>query len=279
MGVTTATVKEFAKLLYAMARSDRDNLLCCMGFTGEGKTCFTYQLCKEYGKISKLGWDVNNITWGRKEFITWVNGEDPIKGNFKGQKPEYSAILFDELISAFNSKTWFSEDQKRAVSLLNMCRDRHLLIAGNVPSMWNLEAGFTTRVRYLVHIPIRGVAWVFQQESNPFNTDPWNKAQNTKKYRMGKNRPYKLPNFLFEINYPDWEDKEKEAYYQIRNKKRLVAQEDIKKDTPEKYTKIKLERDNLIKAMHLVYNISQKDIAKNTGIKKSQISRICLGIQ
>jgi hypothetical protein len=160
-----------------------------------------------------------------------------------------------------------------------MCRDRHLLICGNVPSIWNLEAGFTIRVRYLVHVPARGVAWVFQQENNPFNTDPWNKSYNTKKFRLGKNLPYKLPNFLFEINYNDWQPEDREQYYLIRNKKRIQAEEDIKKDTPEKYTKIKAERDNLIKAMNLVYNIPQKEIAKNTGIKKSQINRICLGIQ
>lgn len=279
MAVTTATVREFAKLLYDMALSNRDNLLCISGFTGEGKSCFAYQLCKEYGKISGLGWDINNITWGRKEFMSWVDGEDPAKKNFKGRKKMYSAILFDELISAFNSKTWFVEEQKRAVSMLNTCRDRRLLIAGNVPRMWDLENGFTSRVRYMVYIPIRATAWVFQQENNPFNKDPWNQSYNTKKFRHGKMTPFKLPNFLFEIKYPDWDKEEEDAYTIIRNDKRIMAQQDIKKDAPERYTKIKKQRDNTIKAMHLVYNIPQKEITKHTGIKKSQVNRICLGIQ
>lgn len=278
MARTTATLKEFAKLLIDMAQSDRDNIVAVAGFTGEGKSCFSSKLCMVYGDVSNMGWSFNNCTWNRKEFIKWVNGEQLKDGTLEGQKKEYSAILLDELFSMFYSRNWHKDSQKEAVALLNMCRDRHLLITGNVPNFWNLDRGFITRVRYYVYIPLRGVAWVFQQETNPFSNDPWNVNDNRKRFRLGKGRPYRLPNFLFEINYTDWKPEQKEEYYNIRNKKRIQAQEDVKSDTVEKYTKIKKDRDNLIKAMNLKYNITQKDITDLISLKKSQVNNICLGI-
>ncbi len=75
-----------------------------------------------------------------------------------------------------------------------MCRDRHLLIGGNIPNFWDLDTAFNSRIRFYVYIPNRGVAWVFEQENNPFSNDVWNRSKNEKGFRKYKN-PYLLPNF------------------------------------------------------------------------------------
>lgn len=266
-------LNSFALLLHKVLLTDRDILLACAGFTGEGKSAFTSQLLVEYGKISKTDWFYDKMTWSRKEFLGWVEGDK--KG--KGRVPEYTGILLDELFSMFYSRNWHLDQQKEAIGLLNMCRDRHLNIAGNVPVFWSLDKGFLERVRYYIFIPKRGIAWIFEQEINPFNTDPWNAQENKKAFRKNRS-PYKLPNFVAEIKYPDWPKAEKKMYYQIRNQKRIMAQDDITRETTERYGKIKTDRDNLIKAMHLRHNIPQKEIVSIVSLKKSAVSNICLGL-
>ena len=279
-----ANLEEFATLINKLLRNDRDITIGIGGFTGEGKSTFAIQLEKSYSKISNTPWTFkDNCTWSRSEFMGWVDGTK--KGNIlepglkPEQKPEYTALLLDELFGMFYRRNWHNDKQKEAISLLNMCRDRHLLIVGNVPLFWDLDGGFISRVRYYCYVPKRGVAWIFQQENNPFSSDPWNVQENRKRFRKLKALPYGLPNFVAEINYPDLNDKEKKQYLHIRNTKRIKAQEDIKKENVEKYSTIKKDRDNLIRAMNLKHNITQKEIKEYISLKKSQVSNICLGIQ
>lgn len=168
--VLSSSLKDFAKLILDLLKADRDVNLGVGGFTGEGKSTFLIGLQQEYSKQAGHEWSFEeNCTWRRNEFVGWVNGD--IKAKIK-RKKKYSAILLDELFSMFYRRNWHNDRQKEAISLLNMCRDRRLLIGGNVPLFWDLDGGFISRVRYYVYIPYRGVAWVFQQENNPFSSDP-----------------------------------------------------------------------------------------------------------
>lgn len=272
-----SSLEEFAKLIHTLLKADRDVNIGVGGFTGEGKSTFLIGLEEEYSKIAKIDWNFEeNCTWSRKEFVGWVNGDK--KGKIK-RKKEYTAILLDELFTMFYRRNWHNDKQKEAIALLNMCRDRHLLVGGNVPLFWDLDGGFISRVRYYVYIPYRGTAWVFQQENNPFSSDPWNVLENKKNFRKNKGKPYRLPNFVSEISYPDLTPKQKSDYLKIRNTKRVQAQEDVKKEQIERYTAIKQDRDNLIRALNLKHKVDQKTIKEYCSLKKSQISNICLGIQ
>lgn len=283
MGLIT-NLKEFATLLNHLLKTDRDINIGVGGFTGEGKSTFGIQLLKEYSKLTNQTWTFNNnCTWSRKEFLSWVDGAKKgkiIKPGLRPlQKPQYTALLLDELFSMFYKRNWHNDSQKEAIGTLNMCRDRHLLILGNVPLFWDLDGGFISRIRYYIYVPSRGTAWIFQQENNPFSSDPWNVQDNKKRFRKSKYLPYNLPNFVAEINFPDLSPKDKKDYLKVRNSKRLKAQEDIKKESVEKYSTIKKDRDNLIRAMNLKYHINQKEITEVISLKKSQVSNICLGIQ
>lgn len=280
------TPQKFAKLLVKILKSDRDGNVGVGGFTGEGKSTVAIIMQKEVSKLTGIPWSFkNNCTWSRREFIYWVNGKPlsgeikKIKGRLPEKKKEYTSILLDELFSMFYRRNWHHDNQKEAISLLNMCRDRHLFIMGNCPLFWDLDGGFLSRVRYYLFVPTRGVAWIFQQENNPFASDPWNVVQNRKLFRKNKGQPYKLPNFVAELHFPDLTPEEKTAYLQIRNSKRIQAQEDVKKETIETYTSIKQDRDNLIRALHLKHKVSQKDITGYCSLKKTQVSNICLGIR
>jgi len=242
MVVIYKTIHDFAKELYALLKTDRDNVIGVAGFTGEGKSAFTTQLGKEYCKVANTYWGFDRMTWSRAEMMRWIDGDGPDK---KGQLPEYSLIIPDELFQMFYRRNWYENDQIDAIATFNMCRDRHLLTIGNIPNFWELDAGFTNRIRFYVYIPQRGVAWVFQQENNPFSNDPWNTGENKKIFRKNLN-PFNCHNFLCQINYDDWTPEEKEEYYNIRNTKRVEAVNEVKTVRNHKNHLLRKQRDSAI---------------------------------
>lgn len=279
-------VESFARIIHDMLRSDRDVNVGVAGFTGEGKSTFSTLLQKKYSEISNTDWSFSNMTWSRTEMMTWIDGEkgsqkDASTGLKKGQVPEYSAILPDELFSMFYRRNWFDEDQIDAISTFNMCRDRHLLVCGNVPNFWELDGGFTSRIRFYVYIPYRGVAWVFEQENNPFAKDQWNQSENLKMFRKNKS-PYKCPNFLMEIHYSDWDPEEKEEYYKIRNQKRLDVSMKKGKSVPaqDQFDKIKMQRDNAIKMFYAKCPDEPLTVMQEaTGLSHTHIRRVRYGLK
>lgn len=260
-----ATIEEFAKTVNELLHSDRDVNIGVGGFTGEGKTTFSIVLQKEYARISKTHWAFDRITWSRKEMLTWIDGK---KDSFPGrnglkedQLPEYSAILPDELFLMFYSRNWFDGDQIDALATFNMCRDRHLFLCGNVPDFWDLDSAFRKRIRFYVYIPYRGIAWIFQQENNPFSSDPWNVNENKKVFRKNKS-PYKCPNFICQIQYPDLDADEKSRYLQIRNTKRVSAVQDNKSDRLERYANVKDQRVKLLTLL-TSYSVAVNSVIKS----------------
>jgi len=270
------TMKFFAETIYKLSLSDRDINIGVGGFTGEGKSCFLTQLFFLYGKISSIKWNFDKMTWSRKELMGWIDGD---KKNKIKQLPEYSSILVDELFMLFYKRNWYDEGQIDSIGTLNMCRDRHLLIGGNIPNFWDLDTAFTSRIRFYVYIPFRGVAWVFEQENNPFSNDVWNRSKNEKTFRKYKT-PYLLPNFLCEIHYPDWTAKQKIDYYHIRNTKRLTALDVNKDEKVERYRDIKKQRDNLIRMlMNTNSKLKNKDISEVLGISTEAVRLIKEGLR
>lgn len=251
MAKVVETMESFAKTIHLMLRSDRDVNVGVGGFTGEGKTTFSTYLQKTYAEISGTYWGFDRMTWSRKELLRWIDGD---KETQKGQLPEYSSILPDELFAMFYRRNWYDEEQIDAIATFNMCRDRHLFMCGNIPNFWDLDTGFTSRIRFYVYVPSRGVAWVFEQENNPFCNDKWNATENKKRFRKKKN-PYNIPNFVCEIHFPDWDPVEKEEYLEIRNKKRVKAIDENKTEKAERYGVVKQQRDSGFK---FLFNYNQQ---------------------
>jgi len=279
------TVENFARAMLELQQSDRDVNLLCGGFTGEGKTTMLYQINKAHSKISGLDWDFRrNMTYSREELLEWIDGKKNTKKGSNGlrenQLPMYSAILIDELFSIFYKRNWYDDDQKLSIAVFNMCRDRRLLVTGAIPSFWDLDGGLINRARYYAYVYERGRAWVFEQENNPFTTDVWNKSINKKRFREKKGQPYSLPNFVCELRFPDFLPKERELYYKIRNKKRLVAGDQVKGEKKEQYSRVKNQRDTLIKiAFELDKKLTNKAMGEYLGLSKEVIRLIRIGLR
>lgn len=158
--------------------------------------------------------------------------------------PEYSAVDADEIVSLFFKRNWFDADQIDGIELLNKCRDRHLVVGGNLPSFWDLDSALYSIVTFRVHIPRRGVAWVFMKDPNPFTVDSWHKKENEKIFRKHKN-PAKCKGFVCVIKFNDWPPAKKAKYYAARNKMRLNTEG--QRSRAEKYKDIKEQRDKCIR--------------------------------
>lgn len=267
-------VDDLAQMMHDILRSNRDVVAGTAGMTGEGKSVFAIQLIKAYCRIIGLKFDFDFLTWERKEMMRWIDGVGDSK---EGQKEEYSPILPDELIGMFYGRSWYEEGQKDSIKVFNTCRDRHLLIVGNVPNFWELDGGFRSRVRFYIFIPERGVAWIFQQENNPFTKDVWNVVENCKLFRK-RGLPYSSKNFICEVHYDDLTLEEAQEYQNIRDKKRIHIN-DKSKERQEKYSRIMRQRNVYLKALSVAKpKLSQKDIAEMGDISEGLVSMIINGL-
>lgn len=270
----TWSVAKFSQFLYKVVKSDNQGLLAVGGRTGVGKSTFLSKLFLDYGKVSGREWKFDNMTWSRDELMKWIDGEnkedpvDPHTGCRPGQKPEFSALMPDEIIQMFFISNRFDTEQQKAIATLNMSRDRHLVIGGCVPNFWLIDSAMRERFDFYVFVRSRGHAWIFRKEENPFSKDPWNQKYNEKVFKENPDKPWKSPNYLCSINYDDWEGDMREKYYAIRNKKRLSALNDLEKKEQKVQggtRKIRISAGNVFNHLQTTYGYTDKKIAEITG--------------
>ena len=237
----------FANLLTKKQKADWWELIACSGVQGVGKSCLLTQIIEQTSKLNNMKFSYeNNLTWMRDEFITWINGKGDKK---EGQMPEYSSVLVDELISLFYKRNWANSEQNDAIELMNKCRDRHLIVGGNVPNFWDLDKALRNLFTFWIHIPRRGIAWVFMPDENPFEMDRWHVKYNAKVFEKSNN-PYKCKGFVAEINFLDWTPEKKTEYYDVRNKKRINTEGQGKK-TNNNIKVLRGQRNELVNAIYL----------------------------
>ncbi len=276
-------LNNFVKLMYDILLSDRDVVCILGGSTGIGKSCLEWNLGKAYSKISGVPFGPKNFTWSQKELLTWIDGDKDSRqkanpsGLLKGQLPEYSFIAIDEIFMIMFKRLWY--EHLESLQTLNMCRDRHLLICGCVPNFWDLDSAFLSRIRFYIYVYKRGHAYVFQQEANPFSWDIWNVKRNQFLFRKLK-KPYLLPNFLCEIEFPDFTPADKKEYYAVRNKKRVIAIEQSKETKRDTNKYIKAARNKLIMAWYEENKklYSEPMNAKRLGIPRltfAKLAKVC----
>ncbi len=221
------SVEQFAEVIGEIPKMDWYVLIAVSGGTGVGKSCLSTRLCKHLAQSLKTTWAYDkNMTYSRSDLLTMIDGDS----EGKGQLPEFSVILADELISIFYKRNWMGSEQKAAIELLNKCRDRHLIIIGCIPSFWDLDVGVRTHVKFWIDCHKRGNSWVFQPSTNPFHSDKWLRILNAKIFSH-YGQPDKSPNYLFNLVWDDWNESEKETYYKYRNTMRVRTEQQEQKQS------------------------------------------------
>ncbi len=261
------SIEQFAKIIARILKTDRWTFIVCDGEMGEGKSCITSQLAGEIAKETKTPFNYNdNMTYTRKELKTWIDGDE----NGQHQKPEYSSILADEIISMFFKRNWYDAEQIDGVELLNKCRDRHLCVIGNIPNFWDLDSTIYPITTFWIHVHERGRAWVYKKDRNPFAKDKWHIKVNEKAFAKGG--AYGVRGLVCEIIFPDWPEKEKAEYYAVRNTKRIRTEGQRQTEKIDRHRKLKYQRDQLIKHILIVDpNTTYTQLAKLTGLSNVHI--------
>jgi hypothetical protein len=216
-------LKYFINILKRIQDSDRDNVVGVSGFTGEGKSTFAVQCTKE-GNKNKFSWD-NHLIYTRKETIEKIK-----------MISDYSFIDIDEAINVLYRRDFARGQQKELLRLLDMCRDKKLTLFFLIPDIWDLDSKLLRRrMRFWVYIDIRGIAYVFRPDTNPFIIDPWHRSDNEKllKNWMKGIHPERSPNFLEEIHFEDLTPEDKIKYLETKARKKAFAEKDEDQDTNE----------------------------------------------
>jgi len=265
LSLKTKNVEQLSEFLADVLRSDREAIICVDGFKGEGKSVLMAKLAVATAKIVRTPFSFSgNMTWLRDELRQWIDpGEQ--------QKPEMSCLIADEIVSMFFGREWFDSDQVDAVKLLNMCRDRHLLLLGAVPNFWELDKAFRTQVRYWIHVERRGIGWMFMQSKNAGAKDKWCQREIEKLWdKTGS--AVKARNFVCRVVWDDWTESQRDKYLKIRNTKRLGVENQRKK--PERVRQVLAQRDILVRALKEQTKISETRIAEMINVDQSRIHRI-----
>lgn len=214
----TYSVKHLVDHIQWLKDNEFDAVMAVTGFTGMGKSVLGITVGKKAdGKEFSFE---RNLVYKRSE----------LSEKIKRSAPEGSYVHVDEAINVLFKRDFAQGDQRELIKLMNMCRDRHLILFFFLPDFFSLDKEIinTGRIRYWIHIYQRGRAYIFQPNANPFAGDKWDTKLNEKLW--GK-KIYKSRNFVGELIWHDLSDEEYAEYEAVKRKKKEDAERDeVKQD-------------------------------------------------
>jgi len=218
----------FEKMMRKHINSDRDYIMCCSSFEGEGKSRCVNQLLSETvrakTKEQKLNFLKHNAVY------------DPTGGELikllKKIKPK-SVVWVDEAQKLLYKRNYQTAERKDLNILFSTIREKNLIVIFCIPDFYDLDVYFRNwRIKTWIYIPIRGLAIVFKKSNSPFSKDKWEQKKNQKVIEIleetkndGKllsktgiiKALRQLKSYGFEFNFQDWEFPEvKEQYIQYK---------------------------------------------------------------
>lgn len=168
--------KFFGKVLKRHIKTDRDYILACSGFEGEGKSACVVQIGMEINRCTtaeeKENFLKNNIVYDPKtsEFISKVN---------KAKK--YSVIIVDEAHELLYKRNYNTKERKDLNTLFSKIRKKNLIIIFCIPDFFDLDKYFRNwRIKTWIYVPTRGIGIVLKKSNSPFSEDKWEQKRNQK---------------------------------------------------------------------------------------------------
>lgn len=234
-------VGSLAGKIRTSTKQNRDCVIIISGETGVGKSTLGYNILKKYLKL-KPDVDIRRIF--EKHFVyTRRRLIEKIKTIRKG-----SIIIIDEAINALFRRDFMKGKQKELIKLLNMCRDRNLVLIFNIPNFWDLDTTIRDfRIRLWIYVDERGEAYIFAPDRNPFVKDPWHTKENEKKLRKWRDgiHPKISPNYVAELYFDNFSPGHEIIYEEVRDKKKSDAEVD-EEEEEKKLTLTKRVKANII---------------------------------
>lgn len=159
---TRMSIKLLAKLVRTRVRKDYDVVIAVTGDEGSGKSTLGIKLAFAMDDDFKI-----------EKNVLFSPVENEVKEAVTGL-PKYSAIVLDEAIKVMYKLNWNTKIQKLLNILYALARKENKITLLCIPRFTDLTEFFRNhRVHIWVHVTMRGYAFVFIRDKNPFTDDPW----------------------------------------------------------------------------------------------------------
>lgn len=131
-------LKLLAEDMHKNVRADYDNVLMIEGGEGSGKSTCCYDVIDAYSP----GFDIKSV---------YVYNMQGIRERFADADYGGGVFWMDETSQVASNRTWQSEDNQDLVSILEVCRSKHMTLCGCVPSISRVDIYLREyRMRYLL---------------------------------------------------------------------------------------------------------------------------------
>lgn len=181
---------------------------------GTGKSTFSMLLEEEISEIKNFKFDIIEMT-------VFDPTSEKIVERVK-YKPRAYPVHIDEAGKVAYKRNWNKEWQKDLIIFINVCRKHGKIIPLNHPSFWGLDSDLRDIADYRVTILRRGLAIVRGKVANPEAKDKWIKDETEKLINemvhdkmdvdATINALRRTPNYLFEIHFPEMDQKVYSVY-------------------------------------------------------------------
>ena len=224
VNVRVWSLEHFARRLMRYQDERDDAVVVISGKTGTGKSTLAHHLCTTIAKEKGEEFDFESgMFYSKKRLLAAFE-----------EFPERSVLFADEAVNIFFNRDFMNKWQKELVKKINMYRDKFFISFLLIPFFWQLDVALREgqRLKYWVFNDRRGVAYVFEADSQPFTRDPWNARLNSWLLRGwgrrgGRTRndfvAARSPNFVAKLVYPPLSAEEEERYVRLKALGRRAA--------------------------------------------------------
>jgi len=160
----------FAKEVRRLVREEKDCVIAITAYPGEGKSNLTSIL----GMLIDKLYDFDNN-------ICFIPTSKDITERYMSLKM-FSFLHIDEASRGLHKHKWHDKIQQTLNQLYDTERENHFLVTGLLmPRFQNFTENFRNfRIKYWIHIPVRGIAIFYKKDEDKDVKDPWHIEENYK---------------------------------------------------------------------------------------------------
>lgn len=265
----------FAKEVRRLVREEKDCVIAITAYPGEGKSNLT-------GIVGMLI-DKNYVF---DQNICFIPTSKDITERYMSLKM-FSFLHIDEASRGLHKHKWHDKIQQTLNQLYDTERDNHFLITALLmPRFQNFTENFRNfRIKYWIHIPVRGIAIFYKKDEDKDVKDPWHIEENYKaKLKLWRGQKVfqrdlgsiirteqRTPNYWFYCKVPALPKEVWGMYQTLKHESRKKeATEDAKTIIPNE--EAKKERHRKIEELH-AQGYKPSEIAALLGVSLSMAAK------
>lgn len=265
----------FAKEVRRLVREEKDCVIAITAYPGEGKSNLT----------AILGMLIDH-NYNFDENICFIPTSKDITERYMSLKM-YSFLHIDEASRGLHKHKWHDKIQQTLNQLYDTERENHFLVTGLLmPRFQNFTENFRNfRIKYWIHIPVRGIAIFYKKDEDKDVKDPWHIEENYKaKMKIWRGQKVfqrdlgmiirteqRTPNYWFYCKVPVIPKQVWEMYQKLKHESRTKdKEEEAKTNLPSE--ELKQQKYRKIEELH-AQGYKPSEIAALAGVSFSLASK------